>query len=206
MLISGLYSCVQHEAVLPPEAVTDDSANTIVIDDDNACHTQIASSPLVDTVLEKITPGNELASLWQDPDHLADLLDEIDQLHDDGLNPEHYAYSPIRQIHARALSGNTLSGCEIDLINHAYITALKDLHYGRVDPVEHRLFWYAKNARKASDPRVILDIAMLGIDQDVSQAFNAARPISKEYRDLRDAYQQAFQAENWSGQGIPMPV
>ncbi len=157
------------------------------------CQPVTASSTLLQGVIDELGNITDLSVYWRNRRHLAALADEINQLQADGLRPEHYRFSSLRDLLTTVEQGQALDTCSVALINHAYISALADLRFGRVDPGEQKLFWYAKSTPDTTRKSRLLEVAAVGIIEGIDRAFSAARPSLPEYQRLSRAYQLALQ-------------
>lgn len=124
-------------------------------------------------------------SLWQEGQRLQALIEALQQLADDGLNPDEYRLSwlgTLAQLHSRQESWPP---CADRQVSHAYLRALQHLHWGRLAQQQQEPFW---RAHVQGDPAAtLLRLARAGL-QDPAEAFALARPAHPRYRQLREAY------------------
>lgn len=116
--------------------------------------------------------------IWSDDERLTVLRTQLQQLADDGLDPERYS-----------LPGEDASmndACVDIAISLRYLQALSDVRFGYL-PQEHlEPIW--KAYPQPRDRRAeILSIAGPGV-RDVAKAFDQARPSLDLYRNLREHY------------------
>ena len=132
------------------------------------------------SALLEVYQQSGFVSLWQAPARLAALKHELSQLADDGLIPADYS---------DALDASPpTEACDELRVTSEYLLALEHLEYGRLAPENFAPQWQQANP-VADDANDLVDIALRGL-QDMSAAFDAARPALPLYRELRLAYQQ----------------
>lgn len=130
-------------------------------------------------------------ALWQSYWRLAALVEEIARVRFDGLSPQHYYLTELTDALHRLSKGQPLSICETRLATWAYLSALHDLHFGRVDPAASGLIWYAPGAQRE---RSVDELRLLAEDgwDDLRATFALARPSLPQYQNLRSAYRRAL--------------
>ena len=140
------------------------------------------AKPLDEFYIQEFLRLSEDNQIWQSLDFINQLTDEIEQLKYDGLFPEHY------QIDADA---------DRIAIVRQYFLALSDLHYGLTfaSEVEPYLTYPSERAERHQDTSRILNFALAAMENP-KEAFALARPDSKRYQRLRDAYQLALWCED----------
>lgn len=161
------------------------------------CQSQPAMSDYLAEELRLLSAQMSHQTFWQRADRLTLFLGEVEKLAYDGLNPHHYLRSTLEGFAARS-DNLGLSPCEAQLISYAYLSALHDLHYGRVDPEQQQLVWFADWAQPQKQPGKLARMARLGW-ADPRAAFAAARPALKKYQELRVANWLAHRSlpESW---------
>jgi murein L,D-transpeptidase YcbB/YkuD len=118
-------------------------------------------------------------SWWQAPERLAALKYELTQLADDGLILADYSY---------ALNASPpADACDELRVTSEYLLALEHLGFGRLAAEKFAPQWQPANV-VTDNTSVLADLAQRGL-QDMSAAFDAARPALPLYRELRLAYQ-----------------
>ncbi|MDR2212243.1 MAG: L,D-transpeptidase family protein, partial [Pseudomonadales bacterium] len=112
------------------------------------------------------------------------LLSALAGTYEDGLNPEDYFLSLLRNFPA---SDDPQTSAERDMLaTHAYLLALEHLFHGKVDPRQLDPHWNF-NARQF-DPEQGLTLARQAVEQgNISGAFASARPTQAQYGTLRAA-------------------
>jgi len=127
------------------------------------------------------------AALWTRFDQIDALLEQLDGLADDGLNPASYQPGTIRQAMHTATGDPLHRECSDIFASHAYLTALGHLARGRLPQDRLEPVWRNDAAGDTADTARLLDIASAGLTQ-LEQAFNQARPSLEQYHNLRQAY------------------
>lgn len=155
-------------------------------------------SPHADPLLEDVAwfyAQRGHAPAWTAPNRLQALIDALESLRDDGLDPDLYAVRSLRAHAGRAPGAPAGSAphtpfddaCADMLATAAYLRALHDLSFGRLDPSSVEPLWHF---RPETDSRVrrerIVMQAHAGLD-DVAGSFHRARPPQARYHGLRAA-------------------
>ncbi|HYQ39034.1 MAG TPA: L,D-transpeptidase family protein [Pseudomonas sp.] len=173
-------------------------AGAIAAEPDNALQVELQQSPLNCASRPlTFTPGErealldfyrqqDSARIWQGA-RLAHLLKELEQLADDGLSPDAYHLADLRRLERLSASDAQRSACRDVLASHAYLQALRDLGWGRLDPASVEPTWHSQQTPPPSRPEGAPAFAASGLD-DLPATFERARPQLKAYRDLRNAY------------------
>jgi murein L,D-transpeptidase YcbB/YkuD len=128
--------------------------------------------------------------LWQNAARYAQLRRQLALLVEDGLDPDEYLMSD--QLSAQSV-------CDELLATHSYLSALKDLGFGRLQPSGQEVMWQARTEFESVDS-VVLQWAKAGVG-NVAGAFDLARPVHPLYQQLRSAYQVARQ-KGWRSWGV----
>jgi murein L,D-transpeptidase YcbB/YkuD len=145
-----------------------------------SAHVQAAADWLL------LQPGVDTS--WNDPQHLNALLQQLEQLADDGLAPDSYQPDTLRHLSTTGAAG---SACLARLASLSYLQALHDLGHGRLQQQELEPVWHA-TPQPEQDPLQLAQQALQGLDE-LSGAFAAARPDIPQYQQLRAAWQQLRQ-------------
>lgn len=111
------------------------------------------------------------------------LLEQINQLADDGLSPTDY---PIPSMPLDA--SPKLRACIDILTTRSYLQALHDLHYGRFSQNKLESVWRSDDMPKRPEADVTIMPAAIANLSDPSLAFKTARPQLMQYLQLRAAY------------------
>ena len=123
--------------------------------------------------------------VWTDG-RLASLLTELERLADDGLAPDAYHLPTLRRLARDGRDDAPRLACRDLLASHAYLQALRDLAWGRLDPAQVEPVWHSQQT-PAPDRSGAPAFAASGLD-DLAATFDHARPQLPRYRALRDAY------------------
>lgn len=144
-----------------------------------------AAKPLELTEAERISletfyQNVEQVTQWNN-ERLQQLTTQLEQLADDGLNPERYQLSALKQ-----LSKEPESECREWLASYAYLTALQHLQFGATRTKARDPFWRADSVEAPADQ---LDITQAAQNvSNLTTAFEQARPQSAQYQGLRRLY------------------
>ena len=132
-------------------------------------------------------------SAWVSSYALENLANLLEQLADDGLNPDNYQLVLIRQ----RISQPAVPGAPVDcsdlLISQGYLQALHDLSRGRLQQSALEPLWHSE-LTPAADPSPPLSQTQLNLG-DLSLAFEEARPSASQYLRLRNSYARLRQSE-----------
>lgn len=112
--------------------------------------------------------------LWSESQHRAALQSQLQALADDGLEPSDYALPVGHDVCAELGT------------SQQYLKALQDLHFGRLSQERFEPMWYAQPVAR-DKPHEALGFALAG-GEDITRAFELARPNFSAYRQLRDYY------------------
>lgn len=138
--------------------------------------------------------AREHAPVWSGSARLQQLLEAIEELVDDGLEPTHYAVDELRNMQARLAAAETLAACDELLATHAYLTALLHLAQGALEPEAFEPLWRSSGRPPpAHDRERILMLAADGLD-DIVALFDDVRPSVLHYRPLREAHARLRQS------------
>ena len=124
------------------------------------------------------------APLWSDPRSLNSLLEELEQLADDGLDVAFYQPATLRRMSRDGAADPRQRVCLDILASHAYLQALQHLLHGRLPQAQLEPLW---RTQPMDETLTVQTLALLGVD-DVHSAFEQARPANDQYQALRAAY------------------
>ena len=127
--------------------------------------------------------------LWTSYGQLDELLDQLDALADDGLDPATYHAEAIRQAMHTATAAPLQRECADLLASHGYLLALRHLSQGRLPQARHEPVWRSVEASPEQADQQLLDLAAQTLATP-RLAFDKARPALEQYRNLRLAYAQ----------------
>jgi len=119
--------------------------------------------------------------------NLPALFTQLENLVDDGLEPRAYHLEPLRELAAVDDPSPRLSACVEVLATTAYLQALRDLAYGRLEQATVEPLWEPESMAVEQSQAPLLALAQAGLN-DPAQAFEQARPDFGPYRDLRQRY------------------
>ena len=134
-----------------------------------------------------------MQAAWISRSQLESLVSELQQLADDGLNPDNYQLQSVRQLASQPADALAPPDCRDILVSQAYPQALHDLNRGRLQQHAFEPLWHSE-LTPAPSPTAPLSKSQLMLD-DLPQAFNEARPSSSQYQRLRQSYAQLRQSE-----------
>ncbi|WP_199270088.1 L,D-transpeptidase family protein [Stutzerimonas stutzeri] len=137
--------------------------------------------------LTELYRRNGFEALWATYGQLDALLEQLEALADDGLNPSAYHPELIRQAMHTATDDPRHRECSDFLASHAYLLALRHLTQGRLTQDRLEPVWRSPDAaaQQQADSR-LLDIAHDGLSRP-GHAFDKARPALEQYHNLRKA-------------------
>ena len=136
-------------------------------------------------LLHEFYAQRQFVPLWQDAGRRLDLLHELQQLADDGLDLAPYQLS-LLQAQLQRQADSQAEACAELLASHSYLLALQHLYQGRLPLEQRESLWRAESLPASTRPS-LLSIAWQGLDK-VANAFAAARPSQPHYLQLRRAY------------------
>ena len=136
-------------------------------------------------LLHEFYAQRQFVPLWQDAGRRLDLLHELQQLADDGLDLTPYQLS-LLQAQLQRQADSQAEACAELLASHSYLLALQHLYQGRLPLEQRESLWRAESLPASTRPS-LLSIAWQGLDK-VANAFAAARPSQPHYLQLRRAY------------------
>ena len=122
--------------------------------------------------------------LWQESARRAALLNELEQLLDDGLDPSEYPVDWPTQGAAAPLQRRA---CADLLTSRSYLQALQHLARGRLPQASFEPLWRSPKSASPLPRPSLLSLAWRGLDEPTA-AFAAARPSLPQYQTLRRAY------------------
>jgi len=158
------------------------------------------------TALERLSElyrRNRYEPLWTTYGRIDALLDELEALRDDGLDPSTYQPQTIRRAMQTATRDPLHRECSDLLASHAYLSALSHLAQGRLPQSRIEPVWRSPDAADGMQAEAhLLTIASDGLNH-LEHAFNKARPALEQYNNLRKAYARLRDQPNIERQPIP---
>ncbi len=144
---------------------------------------QVADSALPQAVA-RFYEDRQWHAIWSDARYRA-LLEQIEGLQADGLDPEDYSLSRLQALSTAGHDPAQLAEREI-LATRAYLQALIDLYRGKVDPVKLDPHWNFDSRQIA--PERGLQLAREAVeDNRIADFFRLARPTLPQYNITRAA-------------------
>lgn len=117
---------------------------------------------------------------WQRSERRTALIHNIQELRYDGLTPKDYLIG-------QAESTESATSCSALKLSLAFVSALSDLLFGRVDPESEGLLWRYRKL-DPEERQNHLKTLLQASAGTVNKAFEEARPKSPQYLNLRVAY------------------
>lgn len=145
----------------------------------------------------------DYAPAWYEPLRLQELISALDSLINDGLEPEDYSITFLRQMHQQLAAGQyPLPGEQVEwelLATNAYLRALYHLFNGKVNPVGLDPQWAfaLHDIGPAAAVELIADEATL---RSIAAVFAQTRPQHPAYASLQAGlarYRQLAAAGGW---------
>ncbi len=127
------------------------------------------------------------APVWQAGARLASLLEQLEQLSDDGLSPDDYQVATLRRLGQQANGQAAHADCADLLASHAYLQALRHLAWGKLDRASVEPLWHSPQVQPPPRPTLPTPQAATGLD-DLPATFAQARPQLPAYANLRRAW------------------
>lgn len=129
----------------------------------------------------------DFALAWNRRGRLEQLLEQLEQLADDGLNPASYQLDNLRRVGRKRAADPQQAACVDILASHVYLQALQHLSWGRLERSSVEPLWHSPNTSAPGRPVEAPSFAVKGLD-DLAATFERARPQLKAYRELRRAW------------------
>lgn len=153
----------------------------------------VASVPAAAAELSEYTAQfyrlRQFAPAWKDAGHTARLIQALEALHSDGLNPEDYQLAQLRAYSDAGTlkKADPAQRADAELaVTRAYLRALFHLVRGKVDPVRIDPHW--NFSVDEMPPERVLTMAVEAADSGkIAEVFAWARPPSNYYRRLGTA-------------------
>ncbi|WP_148863676.1 L,D-transpeptidase family protein [Marinobacter fonticola] len=158
--------------------------------DPDQCEPLPDNSSFHHAAMARFSTQSGSAELWADSQRLQALIDALDSLAADGLEPADYHTDALKHALAHFKTWGQLGKCDIRLANDAYLRALTDLRFGKTHKREEHAIWYAATLSRGEDPGGVVTLALNGLD-NLAQALTDARPDLPRYRYLRRGFVQA---------------
>ncbi|MDX1756073.1 MAG: L,D-transpeptidase family protein [Marinobacter sp.] len=128
---------------------------------------------------------------WEKPGRLLALIEQLQQLKADGLEPGAYYIETLMQVQDFLTTWGAVLPCDADLASFAFLSALSDLRYGRFNTLERETIWYSPILGDRQRSSELASLALNHADQPAA-AFAKARPTLPLYVNLRAAFDRAL--------------
>ncbi|MCO7245686.1 L,D-transpeptidase family protein [Halomonas sp. Mc5H-6] len=124
--------------------------------------------------------------VWTTADSVEALVAGLNELEQDGINPENYAAASLMAAFERSQAGGESAQVAFELqASQALLQALDHLNRGQVNPRRLSAQWDAERPSRGYSMRAVAE----AVNQlDVAAALDQARPDSSAYRRLRAAF------------------
>jgi murein L,D-transpeptidase YcbB/YkuD len=127
--------------------------------------------------------------LWDNPDNIATLMQEIANIGEDGLDPEDYHFTALRDLHARIKAAESPAPemlADFDLLlTDSLIRLGYHLIFGKVDPENLDPHWNLAIEIDDRDP--VARIEEVLITGNLAKALEDLRPTHVAYKNLKTA-------------------
>lgn len=152
---------------------------------------EAVSAPAASPVASAVTgfyQQRDFKPVWLEPARLQELIDALDGLSADGLDPEDYSVSFLRQMHDLLRAGQrpvVSEGVEWELLaSNAYLRALYHLYKGKVDPAGLDPQWNFELHELS--PTTVAELMGKGVgSMRIHELFAQARPQHPAYAYLQ---------------------
>lgn len=136
--------------------------------------------------VERFYAHRDYQPVWTDSASVAALIAGLNELVQDGLNPDHYAVGSLMEAFERSQAAGASAQLAFELqASQALLQALDDLNRGQLNPRQLSSQWDAERpARGYSMARVVEAVNQT----DIAAALDQARPDTPAYRQLKAAY------------------
>jgi murein L,D-transpeptidase YcbB/YkuD len=161
---------------------------------------------IVDDLVAKYYEGQQFQPAWQDPAKLDQLIAGIEDLRNDGLDPDDYHVAALRsyRLDVRMKSPLTLQElADLELLaTDAFMLGLYHVYIGKVDPEKLSSQWnFSQRPTPSIDEALQRFKARLAAGE-ISEAFAAVRPAHPWYqrgRERLQEYRAIAAAGGWPG-------
>jgi len=153
-------------------------------------------------ILPKLYERNNFQLIWQNLQNVNDLLNELKNIEEDGLNPEDYHLSTllVQKLHLEQNESpepSLLADYDI-LLTDSLICLIYHLYFGKVDPENLHPNW--NMTREINDTDPVEDIERTLRSNQLADALKKIRPQLKSYNLMRAAlkkYREIQEAGGW---------
>ncbi len=153
-------------------------------------------------ILPKLYERNDFQLIWQNLQNVNDLLKELKNIEEDGLNPEDYHLSTllVQKLHleqSESSEPSLLADYDI-LLTDSLVRLIYHLYFGKVDPENLHPNWNMTREIKATDP--VENIERILRSNQLADALEKIRPQLKSYNLMRQVlkkYREIQEAGGW---------
>ncbi|MEA1949309.1 MAG: L,D-transpeptidase family protein [Thermodesulfobacteriota bacterium] len=153
-------------------------------------------------ILPRLYERNDFQLIWQNLQNVNDLLNELKNIEEDGLNPEDYHLSTllIQKLHleqSESPEPSLLADYDI-LLTDSLIRLICHLYFGKVDPENLHPSW--RMTREINDTDPVENIERTLRSNQLADALKKIRPQLKSYNLMRAAlkkYREIQEAGGW---------
>ncbi|MDC0661574.1 L,D-transpeptidase family protein [Marinobacter sp. SS21] len=131
------------------------------------------------------------ADYWARPGRLLSLIEQLESLRADGLEPANYYLDTLIQMQEFLHTWGVVLPCDAELASFSFLSALSDLQGGRATSLDQDTIWYSPLLGNRLRAEALTTLA-LNQASTPAEAFALARPTLPLYVNLRTAYQQAL--------------
>jgi len=164
----------------------------------NIGYTNVASKQ----ILPKLYERNNFQLIWKNPQNVNDLLNELGNIEEDGLNPEDYHLSTLLvqklQLEESEPSEPSLLADYDILLTDSLIRLTYHLYFGKVEPESLHPDW--NMTRKINDTDPVVNIERTLRSAQLADALKKIRPQLKSYNLMRAAlkkYREIQEVGGW---------
>ncbi|UCF90068.1 MAG: L,D-transpeptidase family protein, partial [Desulfobacterales bacterium] len=159
------------------------------------------------SVLPELYERCDFCLLWDSPENVAVLMQELASIGEDGLDPEDYHYKALKDLNAQIKTAKSSTpGMLADfdlLLTDSLIRLGYHLIFGKVDPEKLDPHWNLSREIDERDPVVrIEEVLMTG---DLAKALDNLRPTHIAYKNLKIALAR-YQGMQAGGGWKPVPT
>lgn len=211
-LISKLLSLIILAVLMTPAVKAKDDLTTEIIRDKIEQirffeEVKLGEASIASTkVLPDIYEHENFRLLWTESDAIAQLVDAVREIEDDGLNPEDYHLKELLLYH-RAIQaigqGDPWLSTDFDLLlTDSFIRLAYHMYFGKVDPATLNPGWNLSRQFKDRNPaKVILEIIDAG---SIKATIDSLKPQNPAYLRLKAALSKYRKIE-LNGGWAPIP-
>jgi len=149
---------------------------------------------IVDELVAKYFEGQHFQPAWQEPGRLDALIAAIEELRNDGLDPNDYHVEALRsyRLDVRMQSPLTLQDrADLELLaTDAFMLGLYHVYMGKVDPEKLSSQWNFSHRPTPSIEEALRRFSARLAAGEISEAFAAVRPAHPWYQRGRDRLQE----------------